>query len=114
MTASGTIGAPPAGVQTRETSSSRVGDWVGFVTFVTLAAETLYTSPGIGLALLPTFVQEIGVAIVFLTRERSRDSIRTPTARAAAYIGSFIVLAFLQVAQFVNPSWMRPTTAATL
>ena len=82
--------------------------------FAAWAALTLSKMPAVGIFLAPTLLMEIAVAISFLIRDEPRIATKTVRARISAYAGSFLMIAFLQIAQRTHPEWfvlhMTPLT----
>lgn len=99
----------PRRLSTPALSRARLGDWCGFLLFLGLALNTLRTPGGIGIALLPSIALECVVALSFLIRERPRQALRTPMARLAAYVGSFVLVVFIPVGSALAPHWFAVT-----
>ena len=76
--------------------------------FAVWATLTLSKMPAVGIMLAPTFLFELGVAISFLIRDEPRAATKSLRARLSAYVGSFFIIAFLQVAQRSHPEWFIP------
>jgi protein-S-isoprenylcysteine O-methyltransferase Ste14 len=94
--------------------SRQLSDWIGFVCFSTLAFITLSRISAVTLLLMPTISFELLIAISFLIREPPRAAVRTMRARLTAYSGTFLILAFVQMARQFQPGWLFPTQSDTL
>lgn len=94
--------------------SSRVSDWVGFACFGSFAVFTLSKMPAVGIFLIPAIAFEFFVAISFLIRKPARATASGLRARLAAYGGTFLLLAFLQIARRFYPHWLGPTEVDAL
>src|SRR4051812_13093658 len=73
-------------------------DWAGCALYLCLAADLFAHSPRIGVLLLPSVLHEIVVAASFLLRRPLAQQAKGLAPRIAAYVGSFLVLAFLRLA----------------
>ena len=87
---------------------SRISNWIGFIVFAVWATLTLSKMPAVGIMLAPTFLFELAVAISFLIRDEPRAATKSLRARLSAYLGSFFMIAFLQVGQRSHPEWFVP------
>ena len=87
---------------------SRISNWIGFIVFAVWAALTLSKMPAAGIMLAPTFLFELAVAISFLIRDEPRAATKSLRARLSAYVGSFAMIAFLQLGQRSQPEWFVP------
>lgn len=76
--------------------------------FAVWATLTLSKMPAVGIMLAPTFLFELAVAISFLIRDEPRAATKSLRARLSAYLGSFFMIAFLQVGQRSHPEWFVP------
>jgi protein-S-isoprenylcysteine O-methyltransferase Ste14 len=85
---------------------------MGFIVFAVWAAVTLSKMPAVGIMLAPTFLFELTVAISFLIRDEPKAATKSLRARFSAYLGSFFMIAFLQVAQRSHPEWFVPQMTA--
>lgn len=88
---------------------SRITNAIGFIVFAVWATVTLSKMPAVGILLAPTFLLELAVAIAFLIRDEPKAATKSLRARVSAYGGSFVAIAFLQIAQRSNPEWFVPT-----
>jgi protein-S-isoprenylcysteine O-methyltransferase Ste14 len=84
-------------------------DWVGTVAFTAMAIGLWRQSPEFGVLMLPALVQELLVAASFLVRGRARSLAPNWTARAVAYLHSFLVVVFILVVGRIQPEWLQPT-----
>lgn len=84
---------------------------IGCLLFVTWACVTLSKMPAAGLFLLPTLLFEVGIAISFLIRDEPKAATTSVRARISAYGGSFLVVAFFQLAQ-QHREWVAPHVTA--
>jgi protein-S-isoprenylcysteine O-methyltransferase Ste14 len=87
---------------------SRISNWIGFIVFAVWAALTVSKMPAVGIMLAPTFLFELAVAISFLIRDEPKAATKSLRARLSAYSGSFLIIAFLQLAQRSHPEWFVP------
>ena len=84
---------------------TRITNAIGFTVFGAYAVYTLSKMPAVGIFLAPTLLMEIGIAISFLIRDEPRIATKSVRARISAYAGSFLMIAFLQIAQRTHPEW---------
>jgi protein-S-isoprenylcysteine O-methyltransferase Ste14 len=91
---------------------SRISNWIGFIVFAVWAALTLSKMPAVGIMMAPTFLFELAVAISFLIRDDPKAATKTLRARMSAYLGSFMMIGFMQVAQGSHPEWFVPQLSA--
>jgi protein-S-isoprenylcysteine O-methyltransferase Ste14 len=104
--------APLQAMTTTPARFKRLTNWIGFLVFGVWACVTLSKMPAVGLFLAPTLLFEICVAISFLIRDEPRAATTSVRARLSAYGGSFLVMAFLQLAQRSHPEWFTPQVTA--
>lgn len=83
-------------------------DIAGFAFYIALAASALLRIPRVGILLLPAVLHEILVASGFLLRRPLRRTLQGLGPRLAAYSGTFLLVAFVEVARRFNPAWIEP------
>jgi protein-S-isoprenylcysteine O-methyltransferase Ste14 len=85
-------------------------DWAGCVFFLVWGGFLILRMPRSAWMVLPTVVYDVVVSITYLIR---RPALRTDsrwTARVAAYVGTFLVPAYVQLAANVTPGSLSPTS----
>jgi len=104
-----------AGAHARWVARTRGGrhwsDIAGSVAFLLLAVWMVVSAPRISLALVPVFAYELAFAVAFLIRGRARSTLRGWWPRVAAYTGSFLVPAFLALANRARPAWVASVSS---
>lgn len=89
-------------------------DIVGFAFYIVLAASVMLRVPRMGILLLPAVLHEILVASGFLLRRPLQRSLKGLTPRLAAYTGTFLLLAFVEVARRFRPEWIHTSGSGAL
>jgi len=92
-------------------ADDRWSDLVGFIFFSALAVWTVAEVPTLSVWLLPTFAHELFSAIAFVIRDRARATAPSLTARATAYGGTLVIVAFVHVSRLWRPEWLSRTTS---
>ncbi|MCU1285273.1 MAG: protein-S-isoprenylcysteine methyltransferase [Acidobacteriales bacterium] len=89
-------------------------DWAGCALYLCLAVDLLVHSPKIGILLLPGVLHETVVAASFLLRRPLAQQAKGLGPRIAAYVGTFMMVAFVRLASSYYPAWVEHTNGLLL
>jgi protein-S-isoprenylcysteine O-methyltransferase Ste14 len=96
---------PRAGANRRTRS-----DWVGSIVFLALGVFLIARMPRGAWMVLPTVLYDVVVSMTFLIRRPARRTDSSWAARAAAYAGTFLMPAYVQLADRLWPASLSPTS----
>jgi protein-S-isoprenylcysteine O-methyltransferase Ste14 len=85
-------------------------DWAGSVCFLALGVFLIARMPRGAWMVLPTILYDVVISMTFLIRRPARRTDSSWAARAVAYAGTFLMPAYVQLADKLWPASFSPTS----